>query len=128
MSKANLKRITLHLARTKEFPNGSPNHGYEMVAPLDSKDHIDADAWHKARAQCEVRRFWGSEEESGHLIRKPGGSWAFHYDGSGDEEEDDEAGYRFQSHAFKEGEYVSLKDGDGELHPFIVAYVEDLEA
>ena len=128
MTKANLKRITLHLARTKEFPNGSIHHGYEVVAPLDSRDHIDADAWHKVREQCEVKRFWGAEkEELGHLVRKPGGSWAFHYDVDGDED-DDEAGYRFQSHAFSEGEYVSLKDGDGELHPFVVAYVEDLSA
>lgn len=126
MSTATLKRVTLNLARTKEFPNGSPNHGYEMVAPLDATGHIDAEAWHKLRDQCEVRRFWGSEEENGHLIRKPGGSWAFHYDSAGDEEEDDEAGYRFQSHAFTEGEYVSLKDGDGELNPFVVTYIEDL--
>lgn len=126
MSKAGLKRITLHLARTKDFPNGSIHHGYEVVAPLDAKNHIDADAWHAWREQCEVKRFWGAEkEELGLLIRKPGGSWAFHYEGDGDEN-DDEAGYRFQSHAFSEGEYVSLKDSDGELNPFVVAYVEDL--
>lgn len=128
MSKATLKRVTLHLARTKDFPNGSPNHGYQMIAPLDTTGHIDADAWHKFREECEVRRFWGTDaEQKGHLIRKPGGSWAFHYDGEGDED-DDEAGYRFQSHAFTDGEYVSLKDGDGEMNTFIVAYVEDLGA
>ena len=36
-----LKRIWLELARSKEFPMGSANHGYEFVAPLDSKGHID---------------------------------------------------------------------------------------
>jgi hypothetical protein len=30
-----LKRIRLELARSKEFPMGSANHGYEFVAPLD---------------------------------------------------------------------------------------------
>lgn len=125
MSQPALKRITLHLARTKDFPNGSIHHGYELVAPLDETDHIDADAWHKVRDACQVKRFWGGEQaDLGHLIRRPGGSWAFHYDIAGDE--DDEAGYRFQAHAFTEGEYVSLKDQDGELQPFVVAMVEDL--
>ena len=36
-----LKRIRLHLARSKEFPAGSADHGYEFVAPLDSNGHID---------------------------------------------------------------------------------------
>ncbi|MCA0424618.1 MAG: hypothetical protein LCH61_15090 [Proteobacteria bacterium] len=119
-----LKRITIHLARTKAFPNGSFDHGYTFVAPLDSQGHIDADAWHDNREACTVTRFWGGEEEDlGHLVRRPGGSWAFHYDVAGDE--DDEAGYRFGAHVFREREYVSLKDQDGDLQPFIVASVED---
>ena len=40
-----LKRIRLELARSKEFPMGSANHGYEFVAPLDSKGHIDPHLW-----------------------------------------------------------------------------------
>jgi hypothetical protein len=36
-----LKRIRLHLARSKEFPAGSADRGYEFVAPLDSNGHID---------------------------------------------------------------------------------------
>jgi hypothetical protein len=36
-----LKRIRLELARSKEFPVGSANHGYEFVAPLDNNGHID---------------------------------------------------------------------------------------
>lgn len=124
MSAADLKRITLHLARTKEFPNGSYRHGYEFIAPLDANAHIDADAWHAARGQCQVKRFWGAEpDDIGHLLRRPGGSWAFHYDVAGDE--DDEAGYRFGAHAFKEGEYVSIKDQDGDLQPFIVHSVDE---
>jgi hypothetical protein len=29
-----LKRIRLHLARSRDFPSGSSRHGYEFVAPL----------------------------------------------------------------------------------------------
>ncbi len=119
-----LKKIRLNLARTHEHPNGSSRHGYEFAAPLSEDGHIDAAAWKKMRDHCRVRRFWGDEDEDiGHLLRRPGGSWAFHYDVDGDE--DDEAGYRFAAHAFKPGEYVSIRDEDGELHPFQVVTVQD---
>ncbi len=117
-----LKKIRLNLARTKEFPQGSARHGYEFTAPLDETGHIDAALWKKERDHCRVRRFWGDEvEEIGHLIHRPGGSWAFHYDIDGDD--DDEAGYRFGAHAFTPGEYVSIKDEDGDLHTFQVVTV-----
>jgi hypothetical protein len=73
-----------------------------------------------------VRRFWnGHPDEVGHLIRKPGGSWAFHYDLLGDAD-DDEAGYRFGDHAFKSGEYVSIKEHDDVLRTFKVVMVQPL--
>jgi len=37
-----LKRIRLHLARSKEFPSGSARHGYEFVASLDAKGDLGA--------------------------------------------------------------------------------------
>ncbi len=122
MPATGLKKIRLNLARTKDFPNGSARHGYEFVAPLAADGHIDAEAWKKVRDKCRVRRFWGAEEEDvGHLVHRPGGSWAFRYDIAGDE--DDEAGYRFGAHPFAVGEYVSIKDEDGDLHTFQVATV-----
>lgn len=122
-----LKRIRLNLARSKEFPSGSTRHGYEFVAPLDSSGHIDPVVWRKQREHCRVRRFWGDEdEEVGFLVHKPGGKeharWVFDYDATA--EEDDEAGYRFGSHAFRPGEYVSIRDEDGEMHTFQVVSVE----
>ncbi|MBA5778344.1 hypothetical protein H2509_14540 [Stappia sp. F7233] len=119
-----LKKIRLNLARTKEFPNGSAHHGYEFSAPLDASGHIDAAVWRKVRDHCRVRRFWGDEEEDiGHLVHRPGGGWAFHYDIDGDE--DDEAGYRFGAHPFRPGEYVSIRDEDGDMHTFQVVTVQD---
>ncbi|WP_421981533.1 hypothetical protein [Roseibium sp.] len=117
-----LRKIRLNLARTRDFPQGSARHGYEFTAPLDETGHIDATLWKKERDHCRVRRFWGAEEEEiGHLIHRPGGSWAFHYDIDGDD--DDEAGYRFGAHAFNPGEYVSIKDEDGDMHTFQVVTV-----
>ena len=91
-----LTRIRLELARTAEHPDGSRLHGYELVAPLDAAGHLDADAWKS--------------------------SWAFRYDIDGDE--DDEAGYRLAQHSFNLGDYVSVRDEDGNLHTFRVVAAE----
>jgi hypothetical protein len=125
-----LKHIRLQLARSKEFPNGSARHGYDLVAPLDKNGHIDLDLWHKHREACRVRRFWEGEDDAvGHLVHKPGGAeharWTFEYGDAA--HEDEEAGYRFGVHTFSPGEYVSIKDEDGELHTFVVTSVEAVE-
>lgn len=122
-----LKRITLNLARSKEFPGGSAAHGYEFVAPLDAGGHLDAEGWKSNKSACRVRRFWADEEmDLGHLVHRgganKGGSWAFTYDIAGDE--DDEAGYRFGAHSFNIGDYVSIRDDDEVLHTFVVHLVE----
>jgi hypothetical protein len=120
-----LKRIRLNMARSKAFPSGSERHGYEFVAPLDETWHIDPALWQKYREHCRVRRFWGGEEEIGHLVHKPGGPaharWMFDYDGSSSH--DEESGYRFATHAFRPGEYVSIRGEDGVLHTFQVVSV-----
>jgi hypothetical protein len=123
-----LKRIRLNLARSKEFPAGSSRHGYEFVAPLDADGRVDVGLWRKHREHCRVRRFWeGEGDEIGRLIHKPGRGknsdrWVFDYDETA--EEDDEAGYRFGAHAFRPGEYVSIRDEDGDMHTFVVVSVE----
>jgi hypothetical protein len=120
-----LKKIRLELARTHEHPDGDRNTGYEFTAPLDEMGHINADDWHKLKDRCRVRRFrQGEADDIGHLIRKPGGSWAFHYDIQSDAE-DDESGYRFGDHMFKPGEYCSIREDD-ELVTYRVLHVEPL--
>ena len=96
-------------------------------APLDASGHIDAELWRKHRDHCRVRRFWeGERDEVGRLVHRPGGAaharWVFDYEGVADE--DDEAGYRFGAHAFRPGEYVSIRDEDEEMHTFQVVSVE----
>ena len=122
-----LKRVRLDLARSKEHPNGSSSHGYEFVAPLDHQGHIDVEAWKKLRDRCRVRRFWHAEDDKvGRLAHKPGGiegaTWVFDYDES--RLDDDEAGYRFGSHAFVPGEYVTVRDQESS-HTFRVVAVEN---
>ena len=88
-----LKSIRLQLARSKQHPSGSPNHGYQFVAPLDADGHIDPDAWKTHRYQCRVRRFWqGEDDQIGHLVHKPGGAeharWMFDYDPNRDHDDE----------------------------------------
>jgi hypothetical protein len=120
------KRIRLNLARSKEFPQGSDKHGYEFVAPLDDKGHIDVEQWRRHREHCRVRRFWeGSDDEIGRLEHRPGGPehgrWVFDYNPK--RADDDESGYRFGAHVFRQGEYVSIRGQDGETHTYRVVSV-----
>jgi hypothetical protein len=121
------KRIRLNLARSPEFPQGSSRHGYEFVAPLDGNGHIDIAQWRAHREHCGVRRFWeGEDDEIGKLVLRPGGTeharWVFDYDPGA--EDDDESGYRFGAHVFRNGEYVSIRGEDGEMHTYQVVSVE----
>lgn len=121
-----LKRIRLELARSKDHPNGSSRCGYEFVAPLDRQGHVDVEAWKELREHCRVRRFWeGDDEKMGRVVHKPGGAegatWTFDYDDT--RLDDDEAGYRFGSHAFAPGEYVTVRD-QTDTHTFRVISVE----
>ncbi len=121
-----LKLIRLTLARDHDYPDGSAERGYEFVAPLGEDGHINVEEWRKHRDRCRVRRFWvGEDDEHGHLIHTRGRTWAFHYDIDGDPD-DDESGYRFESHIFAPGEYVSIREHDGELRTFRIASVVPL--
>ncbi len=120
-----LSKIRLELARTPDHPAGDSGIGYDFVAPLDGQGHINLEQWQKHKNRCRVRRFRpGEDDDVGHLIRKPGGAWAFHYDLKSDGE-DDETGFRFAAHAFRRGEYISIRDDD-ELQTFRVVSVEGL--
>ena len=70
-----LKRIRLELARTPEFPEGSRDRGYDIIAPLDADGHLVDSEWREQRQKCRVRRFWpGSADQHGWLVHKAGGS------------------------------------------------------
>ena len=123
-----LKRIRLNLARSKEFPSGSDRDGYEFVAPArHANGRIGPELWRRYREHCGVRRSWeGENDEFGRLVHRPGGAqharWLFDYDET--TQDDDEAGYRFGDHVFRNGEYVSIRGEDGEMHTFRVVSVE----
>jgi hypothetical protein len=117
-----LKKIRLELARTPQFPQGSPRHGYEFTAPLDARGFLDPAGWAKARTSCTVLRFWNTNpDEHGQLIHRRDGSWAFSYAPG---EDDDEPIFRFDRHHFVVGEYVTVTEHDGVARPFRVAEIK----
>ena len=115
-----LQRVRLELARCHDYPEGSHEHGYDFIVPLDADGHIDVDAWKLLHARCRVRRFWADEpDQVGHVVHRRAGAWAFHYDIHGDASHD-EAGHHFDTHRLVPGEYVSIKEQNGQLRTFFV--------
>lgn len=118
-----LKTIRIELARTKDHPMGDPGHAYEFRAPLDATGHLDPATWPEVKSLCVVKRFEkGVVKETGLLIRTRGGKWVFSYE-PGDE--DDESIFKFSSHVFKPGEYISVTEHDGGQRTFRVVSVQD---
>lgn len=118
-----LYHIRLEMARNKDFPDGNPARGYDIVAPLDAESRLDRDAWKKAPPSATLTRFWDGERAAlGQLVWHRKGGWVFDFEPG--REDDDETGFRFADHAFTPGEYVSVRDhGADELHTFVVKSV-----
>jgi hypothetical protein len=110
----------LELARTPDFPEGSPDHGYDFMAPLTADGHIDAKAWKDVKDRCEVTRFWAGEFETG-LLRHVGGGWRFDY--AMKDDTDDEPFFKLDRHALTPGAYVSITEHDRVQRPFRVVSV-----
>lgn len=114
----NWNSIRLELARTPDFPQGSPNRSYLLSLPLGEDGLIDETSFHAAPARATVHRFWPNEPDlSGYVIRTADG-WAFSYKIG---EEDDETVFHLESHPVRPGEYITLTEPDGRRLPFRVA-------
>lgn len=114
--------IRLELAREPEHPEGSRNFGYLLWAPLDDDGKIEKSHWSEFRDFYRVVKFRpGQMNEIGHLVHRPGGSWALHYDIAGDDE--DEVGFHFADERFVPGEYISIREGK-KTHVYKVSTVE----
>lgn len=119
----NFRLIRLELAREPGHPEGDPRFGYTMIAPLDAEGRLDAETWRSFKQDCRVVRFRAAEDnEEGYLRRRPGGSWAFHYEFE-DGGEDDDPAYRLGDHRFVPGEYVTVEEDEGP-HTYRVVRVE----
>jgi len=119
-----LKRIRMELARMEGFPDGSPDFGYEFVAPLTADGHLDAGEWHAEKDKCTVRRFWRGQPDEFGKLRHLGHGWRFDYDPS--DADDDEPFFKLDRHALVAGAYVSVTEHDHIQRPFKVVDVAPL--
>lgn len=118
------RQIRIALAREPNHPEGDDAVAYLIVAPFDTEDRIDAKLWREHREACRVTRLRPDQEDRfGHLVRRPGGGWAFHYDTAANMP--DEVGFHFADERFTVGEYVSINEG-GKMHTYRVASVSYL--
>ena len=116
-----LKLIRLELARAKDFPEGSANHGYEFVAPVAPDGCLDAIEWRRMKNRCSVLRFWGDEDAQEGFLRHVGNGWRFDYnehDGT-----DSEPFFRLDKHVIEPGTYVTISEHDGVQRPFKIVQV-----
>jgi len=119
-----MKRIRVELARSKEFPDGSANHGYEVTLPLPDDDRFDTAAFKADGQLCTFVKFAaGADDRHGQLVKESGGDWAFSYQLG---EADDERIFRLESHVFRPDEYVTVTDEDDEEHVYRVVSVDNL--
>ncbi|HVV33402.1 MAG TPA: hypothetical protein VHC73_09265 [Vitreimonas sp.] len=117
--------IRLQRAREAGHPDGDRDIGYVLIAPLTRDGRLDPDLVRAYSEHCTVSRFRpDADVVRGRLHRRPGGSWAFHYDFS-DNSEDEDAGYRLGDHRFVPGEYVTIAEDDA-AHTYRVVGVEQI--
>lgn len=118
------RQIRIVLAREPGHPQGDDDVAYIFVAPVDADGRIEPKLWQAHREACRVVRQRPNEQDkNGHLVRQPGGSWRFHYEGEANLP--DEAGYHFADERFVVGEYVSINER-GKMHAYRVTTVSHL--
>lgn len=114
------KIIRLELARTPEFPEGSPSRAFLLRLPLYDDGLIDREEVRRNPAMATVKRFWPNEpDQQGYAIHT-GKAWAFSYAAG---EEDDEVLFHLETHPLLQGDYVTLTEPDGRQLPFRVTRI-----
>ncbi|MGE0828441.1 MAG: hypothetical protein AB7O04_03705 [Hyphomonadaceae bacterium] len=122
-----LSQIALRLARNPDagFPDGDPERGYRIVAPLDADSRLDPAAWRANKERCTAIRFSPNEDEKadGWLSHR-GSHWFLRYDE--EEEGPDEPVFRLGDHVLRVGEYLTIHEADGDDLVYRVAEVRRL--
>lgn len=114
-----IRHVRLELARCHDFPEGSPERGYQLSLPLTKDGYLDADGWLEHRDQMGFHRFWDGNDDHGQ-VRHSRRGWNLEFTDGSDEEE---VIFRGDQHRFAEGEYISIKERDGIMRTFQVAEV-----
>lgn len=109
--------IRLELARTPDFPLGSPSRAYLIRLPLSKDGLIDEAGLAANPARATVHRHWPNQpDRSGYVVPTRSG-WAFSYEPG---EADDENVFHLETHQLRIGDYITLTEPDGSRLPYRV--------
>ena len=113
----------LELARTPEFPEGSPARAYILHVPVDSEGLIDEQQLLAHPGRTLVRRFWPNEPDLVGMIVRAGEGWACSYR---DGPDDDERLFHLSDHPIVAGNYLTIEETGGQSWPFRIAETSSL--
>ena len=107
--------VLLVLAAGPGFPEGSPEHRYEIELALDAGGRPDATAWAADPAPWRARRILpGAEAEQGDVQHDADHGWSIRFFGRAAEGPDaPEAGFDCGPDPVRPGEYVTVTEPDG---------------
>jgi hypothetical protein len=116
-----LTKIRLELARCPEFPEGSAKHGYLLTLPLAEDGAIDVSHGKHVAEKCRFERFWNGDPPVVGHIERHGHGWSLAFEDEPDAPR--EPIFRAEGHRFLPGEYLSIKERDGEQRTFRIAAI-----
>lgn len=116
------KSIRLELAKSDNFPRGSPSRVYLFRLPLNADGSIDERAVRDLPGEATVRRFWPSEPDLAGYVLPAQRGWDLAYDPF----QPGAARGRLESNALRLGDWVMLTEPDGARLPFGVVSIEAL--
>jgi hypothetical protein len=108
--------VTLVVAAGPGFPQGSPNHRYEIEVALTPGGHLDAEAWAAAVAPWPARRIWpgGPAREGDVQFDTDTESWSIRLSpGAGAVSDAPLHAVIHNAGQLRPGEYVTIREPDG---------------
>jgi hypothetical protein len=120
-----LLRITLALASGPGFPEGSPEHRYEIDLVLDAAGRPDAVAWRDDGEPWRARRIApGADPVQGDVQHDPDHGWSIRFFGAAAEGPDaPETQFDTGHEPVRPGEYVMVTEPDGTAFTYRVVAV-----
>lgn len=117
-----LSKIRLELARCPEYPEGSSRHGYLLTLPLDEDGRLDVTPGRAIGDRYRFERFWENEPTSVGHIERHGRGWSLSF-ADDSTETMNETIFRAEGHRILSGEYLSIRERDGEMRTFRIAAI-----
>ena len=120
-----MARVLLTLAAGPGFPEGSPEHRYEIDLVLDPAGRPDGAAWAADPAPWRARRITpGAPPVQGDVQYDADHGWTIRFYGAAPESPDaPESGLEFGPDSVRPGEYVTVTEPDGQAYAYRVVGV-----